>query len=366
MISFQNIIDYYGFVLAMLFLFRLILAVGLLAKKERIKRFFFNLTAVIFALFLFEAYSIATKENSPVSNLSGTFSDNPYVTGKKDLLGYGPRNDTSLIVTSKKLVCDSVIYDVSYTLVNGRRLVPSNNDSADQKVYLLGGSFVFGDGLNDNQTLPFFISEKSERKINVVNCGFSGYGTHQALTLLEEITCEIDNTTPENNCIVYFFIPSHIDRAAGLADWDFYGPKYEIEKGQIIKQGTFNKKKESSYFFRRCKAIWQNSNLYNSVFKPRVKVKDIERVCMMVERMKYLATIRNYRFIVLIGDIDRESDNEAEFYNFLAHSGIEHYFEDDIITELRKSRKDFTINGDGHPNGKYNERLAAFIMGKLK
>lgn len=65
---------------------------------------------------------------------------------------------------------------------NGRRIVPAPSlPEEGMTVLLLGDSFAFGEGVDDDQTMAAHIAKKGFR---VVNLSVPGYGTHQELMVL--------------------------------------------------------------------------------------------------------------------------------------------------------------------------------------
>ena len=78
------------------------------------------------------------------------------------------------------------IYDVIYSFdERGNRASSQPPDpQAHPQVIFLGGSFMFGEGLNDQDTLPSQFSMVAGRR--VVNAGMHGYGSHQAYRLLDD------------------------------------------------------------------------------------------------------------------------------------------------------------------------------------
>src|SRR5262249_47552580 len=113
-----------------------------------------------------------------------------------------------------------------------------------------GDSFTFGDGVNDDETLPNVFSILSGMR--VLNFGVGGYGPHHILRLLErDIPKKI---TSSNACLmVYTAVGEHIRRAAGRASWDQNGPLYEIQNGHLHYVGSFlqNKVACDPYAIRR-------------------------------------------------------------------------------------------------------------------
>ena len=76
-----------------------------------------------------------------------------------------------------------------------------------------GGSNTFGEGVEDNQTMPFFFAAAAPDTA-VYNYGFCGYGPQQMLALLEDH--RIDPLIDGRDVIgVYLFIDAHVQRAVG-------------------------------------------------------------------------------------------------------------------------------------------------------
>ena len=96
-------------------------------------------------------------------------------------------------VTSKKMIKDGqVFYDVTYTINKyGLRVSPHDlkenitNTYNFKNILFFGGSFTFGEGVNDDENLPWKIEKKSNYKLKSYNFGFHGYGSHQMLRTLE-------------------------------------------------------------------------------------------------------------------------------------------------------------------------------------
>ena len=77
-----------------------------------------------------------------------------------------------------------IIYDVVYSAYNnGFRKTRGDIDSKEVYVFL-GCSFTFGDGLNDDETLPYYFSKLFDFKKNVVNCGVQATSTNTTLNIL--------------------------------------------------------------------------------------------------------------------------------------------------------------------------------------
>lgn len=351
----------YGFLYFLLLIVCSLFFISFNSNNDK-SRLTLNCIASLFiALVLFETYMIFRTPNvNPF--FSGTYVDNKNVSGEKDILGYGPKKDTSFQVSAIRHNDSKKIFDVIYTFDNGQRKIPYNNNSSTNSIFFLGCSHVFGDGLNDNQTLPYYFSEYTSHKFNVENLAFSGYGTHQALKIVEEIILKQKKIT-ENSSVIYSFIPSHIERAAGFTSWDIKTPCYEIENDSLTFKGSFEKngKSNPNFLLKRMGIIWNNSNLYKSFFQPSIREKDVVRIIELIKKMSILLKSYHLKFIVIVNYTDLEDEYKKLFYNSLKMNNIEMCFVDSIIKDYENNQNIYSIIGDGHPNELFNKRVAKHL-----
>lgn len=339
---------------------------GIRRKNKIIKHLLFNFSAVFIALFCFELYySVVHRDNQHVE-FSGTFADNPLVSGRKINVGFGPATDTDFSVSAIRKNNEKLIYNVTYTFANGRRIIPNKITNSTEKVFFLGCSYVFGDGLNDAETLPYFFHKFTSNRFSVENYAFSGYGTHQALNIIENEIITPAQTNKSSTTVIYYFIPEHIDRAAGYSTWDTHGPNYEVEEGKIVHKGSFASKKIASdnFLVKRLLISWHNSGLYKSIFQPKVTNHDVVRVEKMIVKMKQVLESKGIRFIVIVDSGEKHS--KTIHAGFFSHNNIEHYFVSQIIPDKNLHLQNYVIPGDGHPNVKHNSQVGFFLANRLK
>ena len=365
----QHIIIDYGVLLFFFFVASLLIFLGRKTKKTLWKQVAYNLSAIFIALFIFECYATLTEDANINSDatFSGSFAHNKAVSGKKDIVGYGPVEDSSFQVSSIRKNNDSIIYDVIYSFEDGRRVVPNNNDTSGNNLVILGCSHAFGDGLNDHQTLAYFMNKHASQKYHIYNYAFSSYGTHQALAILENKIINNTEFLPPNTVVIYSFIPSHFERAAGYKIWNVHDPYYEIENNKLITKGSFDQNRffKSNFLVKGTKKVWRNSQLYNSLFTPKVNHNDVIRVAEIIKQMNHLSSKNGIRFVVLLSQSNNEYDDEHLLYKELKKNNIEHYYATNIIKDLEKNTPHYIIVGDGHPNEKYNTLIAKFLTEKL-
>jgi len=144
-------------------------------------------------------------------------SEGAWVSGPEQSLGY--RYRTGLKPLRSRLVGQDsgrVIYDVVYSFDPQGNRVSTPAPAAEQKpaALFLGGSFMFGEGLKDQDTLPSQFAQISG--VSAINAGMHGYGSHQAYRLLDDDTLYRQRTNQQPvQLVVYRVIGNHAIRASG-------------------------------------------------------------------------------------------------------------------------------------------------------
>jgi hypothetical protein len=132
---------------------------------------------------------------------------------RDDWLGYKLVPDTQVIASRQK--GEKTLYQVVYTTdARGRRLTPADNlDNRSNYILFFGGSYTFGEGVNDDETMPYYVSQLAPG-FRVYNFGVGGYGPQHMLAKLQEkeMTTEVEEA---NGILIYTFINEHIIRAIG-------------------------------------------------------------------------------------------------------------------------------------------------------
>lgn len=138
---------------------------------------------------------------------------------------------------ARKLASDGeLIYDVDYSIgADGFRLTPQFEGKPKRSFNFLGDSFTFGEGVQDWETMAYFVGEeskKSGKQVTVKNFGMSGGGVHQALAILQSKGA-IDAQT-------HFMLtaPWHASRAACADFFTLGSPKYALgASGEVVRDG---------------------------------------------------------------------------------------------------------------------------------
>lgn len=125
----------------------------------------------------------------------------------------------------------SAVYDVRYTIgADGFRVTPAAARPGARRINFFGCSFTFGEGISDDETLPYHVAKAGG--FDVRNFGFHGYGPHQALAIL---TSNRDTAGAIN---FYLAIPWQAERSACEPDWTLHSPRYVLADGVLRRAGV--------------------------------------------------------------------------------------------------------------------------------
>ena len=139
--------------------------------------------------------------------------DVPYFRSH-DVLGYGPR--PGVTVRARKAGAAQVSFEATYSIDSlGLRISPPDLPPDAPCVLFFGGSFTFGDGVENHETMPWIVGILSGYR--PYNFGFHGYGPHQMIAALEAglVTERVGDCRVE--AVVYQAMGGHPSRAAGTA-----------------------------------------------------------------------------------------------------------------------------------------------------
>ena len=202
---------------------------------------FLGVFASFAIVILFDRFLLPYAAKSQVEySFSGSYTEGYWAS--HPILGSYPTPSRQFRSIKKK--GEDVLYDVSYSIdEHSRRVTPGQTAGTREQYFLFFGcSFTFGEGVEDNETLPYYVSQMASQ-FHVYNYGFHGYGTHQMLARINEMNLR-QEVKEKDGIAVYVFIPHHIQRALGAMSvtgvWGGQGPYYTTDPdGKITRKGTF-------------------------------------------------------------------------------------------------------------------------------
>lgn len=198
-----------------------------------------NLMVFAFVFACFEAYCVSTQNYVPPIDSKGfVIRDN--------LLGWAPAR--GMVARSYELGPPSllhkprgVIFDVTYTIgSNGLRVAPACDVQRRLgTVLFFGCSYTFGEGLKDNETLPYDLGVESGGRYCTFNFAFNGYSPAQMLSSIE--SGAVKATVHDSPlCAYYVALPHHVWRVAGRVAWIQHEPRYVLDaQGIPQREGEY-------------------------------------------------------------------------------------------------------------------------------
>jgi|GEM_PF-2497894 len=176
--------------------------------------------------------------------------------------------------------CD---FKVTYTIgPDGERFIPKPAHPVG-RIHILGGSFAFGIGVNDEETFAYLLSQHWPDWY-IINKAVMGWGTSHAYITLSRA---LKSDHPPD-VVIYIMIPHHITRnyirkswVQFIAKWDFKHPHFELVDGKPEFQGIIT--------------LDQSQDDY-----PGMRQKEIELTQAFLENMHRLCDEKQIPFVVVL------------------------------------------------------------------
>lgn len=360
-------------------------------KRESIKTVTINFLILFISIFLIEFcfFSYAAIKSRGNKDIFTVIDRNTkkeinnsksYITTEFDELGYQPIANS--IINRKKIKRGRLVFDANYTIdKNHLRITRTTNYKNNaESILFMGCSFTYGTGLQDNQSLPYVFNLKTNDKFNVYNFGFSNYGAHQMLAILEN---DIEKKSIINNKVKYVFyqaILDHVNRAVSALE-----SKYILnDKNQLVFIKNYLAQIEEKSSANRFLDHLENhskskiintiiSQLYpgNNISNRKINDHHRDLFLQIVKKSKDLVEKKyNAKFTVILWDLVKDNNKlvaEDEYnlkyiVNGFKHLGINYILISDILSDYRKDSEKYTINGDGHPSALADEKIADYLV----
>jgi hypothetical protein len=312
------------------------------STKGRIRDFMIVVASLTLGLSALEVIAFAIKPQTlPVVGKG-------FVTFKQGL-GWGPAGPGIYPARKSDPRTGLTIYNVTYTIDSSLlRKTVSIEDGAT--IAFFGDSFTFGEGVEDDETMPQAFADLVGRSFRILNFGFPGYGPQQVLHMLEAGTFD-SILGSDVRLLVLMTAPWHAERCACKPAFVLRGPRYSLKDSHIELAG------ECSEGVGLIVREWfQNTNLFRLALEPywqRVDHDDVELYIRIVVAISELAK-KKYKARVIVPFIPagetylRHSGfSDASIIQRLRSGGAEVI--DASLTKERATGALLEIYGDGHP-----------------
>ena len=352
-----------------LFLFCVIYAFKSRIESRKLALSYFSVLPFVLGAGELITYFKRPLDSNCMAQTSGEYTKDYFISD--GILGYKGRPNTK--VDSKKIINGRLVYDVVYSMdASSLRITPNSNENSKKCLLFFGDSFTIGEGVNDNETLPFYLNEALGAKFRVYNFGFHGYGPHQALALLKSDAIK-DKLSP---CIkIHSFIeilPDHIKRANSFSPWeDTLAPRFKLKNGNLIwineKKNIFDKLE------RRIFLLLKKSYLFESIFKYKYSSRYNALFFALLEEIdKSLQDSFNSKINLIFFDSnnlssDLEITQSRDIDEFLKKSKIKYFRLSDLSPSYKNNRLSLGLDiCDLHPNSRFNKEIALALISKLR
>jgi hypothetical protein len=266
-----------------------------------------------------------------------------------------------------------LVYDVHYTIDEYSRRVTPVKDPAGRNKYALffGCSHTFGEGLDDNQTLPYFFG-REKKDYTPYNYGFMGYGPQQMLMQL--YLTPVRKEIPELEGMAFYLYIGHwhVYRAIGEMmvsnGWGDSLPCLKIDdNNQLVCLGGF---KTARPILSRIYEILGHSQFvkaFHVTFPLVLTDRHYELTARIIKqaREKYTALFNNDNFYVIISPATHPDDvvSSVAVIPFLKKEGVKYL---DYSTLFYLSQDGYNLKGDGHPTALANRTIAKRLAADIR
>jgi hypothetical protein len=277
-------------------------------------------------------------------------------------LGYAPQEST--VYSGARYSGDKAIYHVTYSIgANGLRIgAPpvGGSDSADCVVFF-GDSFTFGEGVSDNETMPYLVGQQSGGQYHTYNFGFHGYGPHQMLVTLEyALEGHVLDCKPR--FAVYQAIPDHLRRITR----DTYGPRYVLENdGHVRLAGRLDDARNNIITTVVMEQL--QKSLLVQIINKRISSSDVALFLGIVDSSRNIFEHRytGSMFHVIFWDTEDHCPRDIcqAILEGFRDKRIRVHLISNILPEYNKNKAKYTIGlGDKHPNALAHGLIAKYVI----
>ena len=252
----------------------------------------------------------------------------------------------------------------SFTFLEGgtRRSAHFLVKGAAGDLVLVGDSYTQGWAISDDETYAWKLQEKRP-DLTVSNFGTAGYGTYQALLVLERELPRLARP----RVVLYGFLEQHEMRNAAAGRWLEKLSRFS-RRGHVAEpfvtldpSGALVRHTPVSYPelpLRLHSALvtlvgqsWMDLSTRDRVSRARAVT---ERLLL---EMKAVTEARRARLVVVL--LHAGPGVRAHYRSFLREQGVQ------VVDCVRELTSELTVPGEGHPNGVLNTLWAECIAGEL-
>jgi hypothetical protein len=288
------------------------------------------------------------------------------------ILGFRPQPNSEVLNTAT--FGPEIIYRRTYHFDgDAARLTPQGPPGADTYLFL-GDSFIFGQGLPDDETLAAQFVKANGRKVRAVNLGVPGNAPNHLVRAFEAGLFDHYAAQPIK-AVVTWIIPAQLARVTGDGSWLGSSPRYVLENGVLRHTGSFNEYRLLHPIAGAKYLLGEQFAFIDAIGMKQRQDQQIELFLAMMVRLQQFSREKfGAPFFVIYSWPDENSQaghGESEFaqpmlvgvLQRLRKLGIPLMPVDRVTGKYNASR--LLIPHDGHPNAFSTELIAGELKRNL-
>jgi hypothetical protein len=245
-----------------------------------------------------------------------------------------------------------------------------NSGNNYKNIVFFGCSFMFGWGINDNETIPYLFEDMSLGKYRTYNFGFGGYGPHQMLRILETGLIDRIITDKKPSVAIYLAVIEHIERSSGKYPyflWDVNGPKYILNSSKEVEYvGKFNGDLLSQAKYLIFKQLAMSYLISSNSFSKKIlnwsrdeEDRDLFINIILKSRELFMNKYKGDFYVIFWSTADKDYDYVL---SALKRNNVKLILVDDIFGKYKVFEEKYRINYDGHPTKLAHDKIVEYLV----
>jgi hypothetical protein len=273
---------------------------------------------------------------------------------RRDAMGLGPLPVPNTAIEFTEFLDGRLIADVTYRIdASGLREIPAAVQGRPHRVAFFGCSFMFGHGVEEDQTLPYYFVREANGTFEGYNFAGEGWGPHQMLREIE--TGFVGQVAGVPDLAIYEAIPDHLRRVAGRAPWED-GPRYTLCRGEnACYSGPFH-----SAYYEICRHWLEQSwivKFLESHLASFSRPSDMPLFLAVLKRTRSLLEENGTRFVIVLWD---QNELAKAMIKSLRANGFDVIALSSIVSESDLNKHPLT-QLDRHPSPATNKAIATYL-----
>lgn len=289
------------------------------------------------------------------------------------VLGFRPAPNTTAVANAT--FNGQPVYRQTYHIDSeGGRVTPAAAAGADLYLFL-GDSFMFGQGIPDNDTLPAQFARLGDGKLRTLNLSAPGNAPNHLVRAFEAGLLDRYLGQPVKAVIVWI-IPAQLARTTGDGSWLGSSPRYELVDGKLVHTGSFTEYRFSHPIAGLKYYLGERFPFIDAIGEKQRQAEQLKLFVAMMARLQQYAREKFNAPLVVVyswpdekvrgthGDSVIDQSELVDVIVKLRKLGIELVRVDDLTSGQPLDK--LLIPHDGHPTAYTNELIAGELKKRLR